>query len=69
MYLKISPNQASPRFHAHANKIILTFDEAIKTLGTDESPAALQKIWSKIGTSHVKKGIAKESYIVSSILK
>lgn len=64
IYIIITIQQVCPRFHAHANRIILTFDESIKTLGTDDS-AALQRIWCKMATSHVKKGISRQAYNVS----
>lgn len=52
----------SPRFRAHAGRIIRVFDESIQTLGHDNCVDKLQEIWGEIAVTHFKRQISRQSY-------
>uniref|UniRef100_A0A1B0G6S1 Globin domain-containing protein n=1 Tax=Glossina morsitans morsitans TaxID=37546 RepID=A0A1B0G6S1_GLOMM len=50
----------SPRFKAHANRVIKVFDDSVQAL--DDDCSQLEEIWVKVTQSHFNRQIEKQSF-------
>lgn len=57
--------QGTPGFRTHAGRIMTVFDEAITSLSKENYVEEVERIWSKIGESHKRRKISRQSFEVS----
>lgn len=57
--------QGTPGFRTHAGRIMAVFQEAISSLSNENYVEELERIWNKIGETHNRRKISRQSFEVS----
>lgn len=57
--------QGSKSFRTHAGRVVTVINDAIVALDSPDATKQLEEMWGKIGESHFKRKISKESFDVT----
>lgn len=60
--------QGTPGFRTHAGRIMNVFQEAISSLSNENYVEELEEIWNKIGESHNRRKISRQSFEVNFLV-
>ncbi|KAJ6636000.1 Globin CTT-VI [Pseudolycoriella hygida] len=60
--LPLESLKGSKSFRTHAGRVVTVINDAIGVLGSPDAIAQLEEMWGKIGETHSKRKISKDSF-------
>lgn len=60
--------QGTPGFRSHAGRVVSVFHETVNSLNNENYVEKIESIWNRIGDSHNRRKISRQSFEVSTLI-